>query len=107
MIDISDGLGSELAHLAHASRAHVRVDVDTLPCGPGGTWREAVSSGEEYELLVGLSAPVDAREFEATFGVRLTRIGDVADTGGARVEGRHGAIEACVDLAPGHDHFSG
>lgn len=104
MIDISDGLGSELQHLAHASQLELRIDVERLPCGGGGTWRDALSGGEEYELLVAMPHDVDADAFARAFGLPLTRIGQAR-----RAE--HAVVTAMfrgarVDLSTGHDHFS-
>ena len=104
MIDISDGLASELRHLAHASGVEIRVEVDRVPCGDGGTWRDAMTGGEEYELVVALPHEVDADTFARTFGIPLTRIGRARAAERASVtailEGER------VDLTWGHDHFS-
>lgn len=61
MMDISDGIGSDLHHILEASEAGAVIDVDRLPmseemkrkCKEHG-WdpvRFAVSGGEDYELL--------------------------------------------------------
>ncbi|MBC7898413.1 MAG: thiamine-phosphate kinase [Cytophagaceae bacterium] len=104
MIDISDGLASELRHLAHASHVELRIEVERLPCGAGGSWREALSGGEEYELVVCTPQELDVDGFARTFGIPLTRIGQAR-----RAE--HPAVTAMfrgerVDLTTGHDHFS-
>jgi thiamine-monophosphate kinase len=104
LIDISDGLASELRHLAHASGVEIRFDVDRVPCGGGGSWQDAVTSGEEYELVVAAPDGLDADAFARAFGLPLTCIGlarAAAEPGvTARLEG------ARVDLEYGHDHFS-
>jgi thiamine-monophosphate kinase len=51
MMDLSDGLGSDLPRLAAASGAGYRVGSDTLPCHAGSTSEEAAADGEDYELL--------------------------------------------------------
>lgn len=61
MIDISDGLSSELNHLARESRVGFAVEAGKIPVPPGvrraignlkGNWVDyALASGEEYELL--------------------------------------------------------
>ncbi|MCC6318543.1 MAG: thiamine-phosphate kinase [Gemmatimonadaceae bacterium] len=104
MIDISDGLASELEHLASAGRFELRVDVDRIPCGDGGSWREALESGEEYELLVAMPREVDVDAFARTFGIPITAIGHVRQAESAMVVATHGGVR--VDLARGHDHFS-
>ncbi len=49
-IDISDGLASDLGHLAASSG--VGAALDAVPVAEGATEQEAVGGGEEYELLV-------------------------------------------------------
>lgn len=104
MIDISDGLGSELQHIAHASNAGIHIDASLIPCWPGVDWALAVVSGEEYELLVTAPAEIDQGEFERQFDLPLSRIGEVRSAGSPNVEAQmHGQR---VDLNLGHDHFS-
>lgn len=50
MIDVSDGLGSDAAHLAAAAGLGVVIDGDSLPKAPGSSWRQATCAGEDYEL---------------------------------------------------------
>jgi thiamine-monophosphate kinase len=104
MIDLSDGLLADVAHLAAASGVRAVVDLERVPCVEGVAPRAAAASGEEYELVCALPHVADVAEFRARFGVALTEIG--------RVEG--GAPElalyergARVDLPRGYDHFSG
>ena len=105
-VDVSDGLLSDVAHVAAASDVRVVLDLDRLPTVPGADARDAARSGEEYELVVTSPSPLDVRAFEATFGARLTEIGLVhgGDGGAGEVEPRFGG--ARVDLPPGYDHFS-
>jgi thiamine-monophosphate kinase len=49
MIDVSDGLGVDLDHLATESR--VGVVLDTVPIADGATLEEALAGGEDYELV--------------------------------------------------------
>lgn len=69
-IDISDGLSSELYHIANASRVRIDIHSDLIPVHPDVkkkacernesyvTW--ALKSGEEYELLF-TGAYIDSR----------------------------------------------
>ena len=55
MMDLSDGLGSDLPKLAAESRCSFLIDQDSLPRHRGCTLSEAVSDGEDYELLLTVS----------------------------------------------------
>lgn len=102
-IDISDGLVSDAGHLAAASQVGVEVRAALVPLVPGALLSDALSGGEEFELLVAARAPLPEEEFLRQFGIPLTRIGRV-------VEGP--AVARVMDgtkrvAAPrGHDHFS-
>lgn len=50
MMDLSDGIGLDLHRLADASR--VGFELDDIPVARGATVEEAVSGGEDYELLI-------------------------------------------------------
>lgn len=54
MMDLSDGLGSDLPRLASASNCSFFVDKKNLPHHPGCTIEEAITDGEDYELLFSL-----------------------------------------------------
>ncbi|HEX5438672.1 MAG TPA: thiamine-phosphate kinase [Gemmatimonadaceae bacterium] len=77
MIDISDGLLGDVAHLAAASGVHMVLDLADLPTTPGTMPLDAAVSGEEYELLAVAPAPLDVAGFACSFGIPLTRIGRV------------------------------
>jgi len=79
MMDLSDGLGSDLPKLAAASRCSFRIDPDSLPKHRGCTIRQALSDGEDYELLLTVSPkawPSLMRHWHARFPrIPLTCIG--------------------------------
>lgn len=52
MMDLSDGLGTDLPRLASASGLGFRIHEELLPVRPGFTTAQAVGDGEDYELLV-------------------------------------------------------
>jgi len=97
MIDLSDGLGGDAAHLAAASGARLRIDAGSLPLQDGvaelaeAAGRDplelAASGGEDYELLAALppgrlEAATEA--VEAT-GTRLTPVGEVVAGEGVEI----------------------
>jgi thiamine-monophosphate kinase len=113
MIDISDGLHADVAHLARASDVEVVLDATRIPCGLSLTPAEALASGEEYELLGTAPAGVASalgEAFAREFALPLTWIGAVeARTGAApvRITGIAAERDARVEIAGGHDHFTG
>jgi thiamine-monophosphate kinase len=58
MIDVSDGLGADLGHLADASGVGFRLDV--VPVADGATEAQALGGGEDYELILTFPPDVDA-----------------------------------------------
>jgi len=55
MMDLSDGLGSDLPKLAAESSCSFRIAEDSLPRNRGCTSANALSDGEDYELLLTVS----------------------------------------------------
>lgn len=55
MMDLSDGLALDLHRLCDASGVGFALDV--VPVAPGATFRDALSGGEDYELLMVTSDP--------------------------------------------------
>lgn len=98
MIDLSDGLGSDLPRLAHASKTGFTIDEDDIPLGRGCSVKQAISDGEDYELLFALSRrnrAVLTRSWLRKFPrVPLTRIGELT----SRIRNQR--------FPPGYVHFS-
>lgn len=98
-IDISDGLGQDLGHLAQASQVGFEIDATILPLAEGVSsnkhgYLTAWRSGEEYELLFTASAPPSFEAFAIGRaceqpGLRLIADGELINT----------------DEALGFDHF--
>jgi thiamine-monophosphate kinase len=94
-IDISDGLSSELWHLARQSKCALRIDASKVPVHPGlGTTayddlspearRHALHGGEEYQLL--FTGNFSSAELDRLRSVaRITEIGVVTSGDGVFV----------------------
>ncbi|MEY2561796.1 MAG: thiamine-monophosphate kinase [Verrucomicrobiota bacterium] len=84
MMDLSDGLGADLPRLAQASGVGFEVDEAALPVNAGCTTAQAISDGEDYELLFAISAK-DSRTLLSRWQrkfpkVPLTRIGKLVSS---------------------------
>jgi thiamine-monophosphate kinase len=73
MIDISDGLSTDLAHICAESGAGAMVNQALLPNSSGATLAQALHGGEDYELL--FTAKPSARVPLEVAGVPVTEIG--------------------------------
>ena len=73
MIDISDGLSTDVAHLCDASGVGAIVYAPALPAPAGIDF--ALHGGEDYELL--FTAPAKRRVASRIAGVPVTRIGEI------------------------------
>lgn len=81
MMDLSDGLGADLPRLARASKLGFRIDNEELPLTSGAKVSNAISDGEDYELLFATSRR-DRSRLQRTWrkkfpGLPLTRIGSL------------------------------
>lgn len=88
MIDLSDGLGRDAAHLAGDPALAIEFDVGSLPLTAGIAWRAAIAGGEDYELLFTASR---APPTVLSGGTRVTRVGTVCERRDAAVVAREGA----------------
>jgi thiamine-monophosphate kinase len=55
MMDLSDGLGADLPRLAKSSRVGFAIEMENLPLARGAKIDNAISEGEDYELLFAIS----------------------------------------------------
>lgn len=99
MMDISDGVASDLRHILKASGVGGTIELSNVPCHAGADLKLALTAGEDYELLFTCSDPDSLqRDFVATFGTPLYAIGTIVEgdsieylmNGSATSESYHG-----------------
>jgi thiamine-monophosphate kinase len=117
MMDLSDGLATDLARLVEESAVGARVEVERVPIDtatraladalglPARAW--ATGAGEDYELLL-TCAPASLTGLRAGLaeacGTPLTAIGEIIAGGGIRwLDARGDAVL----VAAGFEHFAG
>jgi thiamine-monophosphate kinase len=82
MMDLSDGLGTDLPRLARASKVGFKIEMEKLPLTRGAKIKDAISEGEDYELLLAIS-PRDRSRLQRVWAKQfpnlpLTRIGSLS-----------------------------
>ncbi len=102
MMDVSDGLQKDLCRMAEASGCAVHLlDPEHLPCREGADWRQALTDGEDYELIFSVD-PALAEKLEQNWPFRdlpLTRIG-------VFLPGKAGVLDNNLQSVKiGYDHF--
>jgi thiamine-monophosphate kinase len=105
MMDLSDGLGADLPRLGRSSGLGFRLDRAALPLARGASVENAISDGEDYELLFAASPGICgrlqrrwARKFPK---VDLTRIGSLVSAS----EVVHDGSGSDRELRGGYIHF--
>lgn len=89
MIDLSDGLATDARHVAERSGVAIMVRLDDVPRAPGVSPEEAVTGGDDYELLV--TVPGERRD-AAEAAAPLTWIGEVSAGSGLVLLGPDGPV---------------
>jgi thiamine-monophosphate kinase len=106
MIDLSDGLSTDLEHICEESHVGAEIEAEAIPrarVGPGkkrAALELALHGGDDYELLFTSAAAVPP----LVAGVRVTRIGRTTKSAGMRLIGANGRVRP---LKPGGwEHFN-
>lgn len=96
MMDLSDGLGSDLPRMARASQTGFEIQPQSLPKTPGCSIEQAISDGEDYELLFAISPRNDQSllKYWPFPKLRLTKIGHMTSS-----------PKKNTSLTPGYNHF--
>jgi thiamine-monophosphate kinase len=103
MMDLSDGLGADLPRLAKASQVGFAIEIENLPLARGAKVDNAISEGEDYELLFAVS-PRERNRLERDWRRKfpklpLTRIGRLNPKSESALGGRN------PKLPRGYVHF--
>jgi len=107
MIDVSDGLSTDLEHICEESHVGAEIEAEAIPrarVGPGKkrvALELALHGGDDYELLFTSAAEVPSQ----VAGVRVTRIGRTTKSVGMRLIGADGKVRPLK--AQGSEHFKG
>jgi thiamine-monophosphate kinase len=114
MIDVSDGLASDLRHLAEASGAGCELETDRIPlsdaargAGSEAALDRALHDGEDFELLFTAPAAEAARllaDWRAAFPLACSRIGTMTAHAG-RIMCRGGDAGPVPLRATAYEHF--
>lgn len=115
LIDVSDGIAGDAAHIAAASRVQVAIDAMSVPVHAAlraqvaddrDAAMQALRGGDDYELLF-TAAPGAVQAVRAgfleSFGIPLTRIGRIRAGQGVVLLGSDGSAQPLT--TGGYDHF--
>jgi thiamine-monophosphate kinase len=112
MIDVSDGLSTDLEHICQESHVGAEIEAEAIPRARVGRGKRelgkkpvalefALHGGDDYELLFTSAAAVPSE----VAGVRVTRIGRTTRSAGMRLIGADGRAQPLK--AGGWEHFKG
>jgi thiamine-monophosphate kinase len=108
MIDLSDGLSTDLHHICEESRVGAHISAELIPRAEGATLQQALHGGEDYELL--FTAPAKRKIPRSIAGVPVRRIGTVVQQKRGSRTSHHVMIldhgKAAELLPRGWEHFA-
>jgi thiamine-monophosphate kinase len=106
MIDLSDGLSVDLAHICEESRVAAIVKANKIPIGKGADLQMALHGGEDYELL--FTVPRQAKVPARIAGIAVTEIGEIRNrrdySSAIQILGDNGKVRALPQR--GWEHFA-
>lgn len=80
MMDLSDGLASDIRHILERSHCGAQIDTEWIPVAAGADTRLAACGGEDYKLLFTAAAANELeQDFLKTFGVPLHPVGRITE----------------------------
>ncbi len=85
MMDLSDGLASDIRHILDRSGTGAAIEIDRIPVAAGSDLETAACAGEDYKLLLTAEAAGADRlaaDFGERFGTPLHPIGRITAGGG-------------------------
>jgi thiamine-monophosphate kinase len=114
LIDISDGLSTDLHHLCEQSHVGAVIDIEKIPIAKvskrlrsllsRAALHYALNGGEDYELLFTVSPKLKSRIPKSINGVAIHEIGSITKETGQCYLLEHGRLKK---LSPcGFDHFA-
>ncbi|MCM8527283.1 MAG: thiamine-phosphate kinase [Lentisphaeraceae bacterium] len=107
MIDITDGLLTDLSRMCSSSKCGAELNLEKIPLRnyQGNTLSKALCDGEDYELL--FAVPADKAEFlekDWPFTTKLTMIGRFIENSDCRVISNKNE-DLLEKFGEGYDHF--
>ena len=107
MIDLSDGLSVDLAHICDESGVNASLSSSKIPIGKSADLEAALHSGEDYELL--FTAPKHAKVPSRIAGIAVTQIGEIRNrrdySSAIQILGDNGKVRPLPQR--GWEHFAG
>jgi thiamine-monophosphate kinase len=109
MMDISDGLSTDLSRICRQSNVGAIIDATRIPLSPQALGKadqlsSALNDGEDFELLFTLT-PLQCRNLLSNWSesTPITQIGKITDTGKLQIKYQDGRV-ADLEIA-GYDHL--
>ena len=103
MMDISDGIASDIKHIMELSKVGARIELECIPTDYD--IRYATTGGEDYELLFTVAGDkVESliERFNEATGCEMTKIGEIVE--GNNIEWLENGVPTEIELK-GFTHF--